>query len=99
MAYLKENTHGWNNLHEAILKEQDQAKAAQLRLESSIADYFITSACAIGEDGSIVVADLTGNRVAGVAAAKNVVVVVGSQKIVPSFTEALQRAEQFVFYL
>ena len=31
VQYLKEGTHGWNNLHDAILAEKDPAKQAALR--------------------------------------------------------------------
>jgi len=79
--YLKANTHGWNNIHEALLNNKDESKAAALRAESLTADYLFTSVCSLGEDGSLVAVDLTGNRVGGIGAAKNVVIVVGTQQI------------------
>jgi hypothetical protein len=61
--YLKAGEHGWDNLHAKVLAEQDMGKQAQLRRQASLAEYYLSSACAISEQGDIVVVDLTGTRV------------------------------------
>ena len=38
--YLKEGPHGWNNLHEAILKETDPVKQAEMRRQALLSDYY-----------------------------------------------------------
>jgi len=93
--YLKANTHGWHNTHEALMNNKDDSKASELRAASLTADYVFTSICALGEDGSIVAVDLTGNRVGGIGAAKNVVIVVGAQKIVPTVEDGNKRASEW----
>jgi len=91
---LKTHTE-WNNLHKAILEEKDQQKAAELRRHAMGADYFLSSAAAISETGEIVVCDATTTRTGGFLTATNVVVVVGANKIVPTYADAIKRTEEF----
>lgn len=57
------------------------------------ADYFISGANAISEDGEILNIDGNGNRVAGTLYGhKKVFIVSGTNKIAPDFTSALDRA-------
>jgi L-lactate utilization protein LutB len=92
---LKEGKHGWKNLHAEVLAESDQGKAAELRRLASVADYWLSSVSAVSEDGDLVLADLTGTRVSGFFSAKSVVVVVGAQKIVPTYSDAAKRTKKF----
>ncbi|MBI2038200.1 MAG: LUD domain-containing protein [Candidatus Magasanikbacteria bacterium] len=39
--YLKSGTHGWNNLHEAILAETDPAKQGVLRKQAVLSDLIL----------------------------------------------------------
>lgn len=96
--YLKSGQHGWNNLHEAILAEQDPGRQAELRLQSSFADYFLGSVHAITEEGQTVTASASGSQIAPYAfTARNLVWVAGAHKIVPSLEEALKRVREYVF--
>lgn len=99
--YLKANQHGWNNLHEEILKEQDYAKQSELRRKALVdTDYFLASANAITQDGQVVAVDNTGSRVGAFPfAAKKLVLVVGAQKITKDVSEAMQRIKEYVFPL
>jgi L-lactate utilization protein LutC len=82
----------YNNLHDVYEAEPDIAKRNDLRRRASIADYFIGSVQAIAETGEIFVASATGSQLAPyVYAAKHVILVVGIQKIVPTFEAAMQR--------
>jgi len=93
--YAKKDTK-WNNLHAKILAETDQAKAGQLRQQAILADYYLTSASAVSETGDIVACDLTGTRVGAFhQGAGHLVVVVGSQKIVPTLAVALKRQSEY----
>ena len=60
--YLKSNHHGWNNLHEAILKETDPAKQAELRRQALLSDYYLGSVHAIAETGELVIGSNSGSQ-------------------------------------
>jgi len=86
----------WNNLHAKIFAEPDQAKQAELRRQSILADYYFTSASAVSETGEIVACDLTGTRVGAFhQGAGHLIVVIGAQKIVPTLDEALKRQKEY----
>jgi len=86
----------WVNLHEQILAEKDQQKAADLRRHSITADYFFSSVCAVSETGDFVVVDLTGSRTGAFSfSAGHLVLVVGANKIVPTYEDAVARAHNF----
>jgi L-lactate utilization protein LutC len=90
-AFVRGNPR-YKNLHDVYEAEPDMAKRNDLRRRASIADYFIGSVQAIAETGEIFVASATGSQLAAyVYAAKHVIIVVGIQKIVPTFDAAMQR--------
>jgi L-lactate utilization protein LutB len=93
--YLKTQTE-WKNLHAEILAEADHAKQAELRRLSSTADWFLSSVTAVSHQGDITVVDLTGSRVGPFAfSAGHVLIVVGANKIVPTYEDAVKRTEQY----
>ncbi|KAF9351895.1 hypothetical protein BGX34_000302 [Mortierella sp. NVP85] len=96
ITYLKGETE-WNNVHAQILAEKDPAKQAELRRTiGSTVDYYLTSMSAVTEDGKLAHADLSGSKVGGVAfGAANVIVVVGTNKIVKDEDEAWTRTNEF----
>jgi L-lactate utilization protein LutC len=90
-AFVRGNPR-YKNLHDVYEAEPDIAKRNDLRRRASIADYFIGSVQAIAETGEIFVASATGSQLAPyVYAARHVILVVGIQKIVPTFDAAMQR--------
>ncbi len=94
VAYLKAGTHGWNNLHEGILKEQDPAEQARLRRQSTVSDFYLGSAHAVTETGELFFASNSGSQLPHLAfSSPNLILVVGTHKIVPSLeaTEARMR--------
>lgn len=98
--YLKSDNHGWNNLHEAIVKETDSAKQAELRKQAVLSDYYLGSVHALTETGEMVIASNTGSQLPHIAfTSKNLIFVVGSQKIVPNLVEAIKRLEEYVIPL
>lgn len=98
--YLKENKHGWNNLHEAIVAEKDPAKQAALRKQSVLSDYYLGSAHALTEDGKLVIASGSGSQLPHlVFTSSNVILVIGTQKITPDMETALARLKEYVFPL
>lgn len=95
--YLKEDTHGWNNLHANILAEADPEKQSKLRNESVFSDYYLGSVHAITETGEMVIASNTGSQLPHlVFTSSNIILVVGTQKITPTLEGALRRLEEYV---
>lgn len=95
--YLKSDRHGWNNLHAAVVAEQDPATQAELRQQSLFADYYLGSVHALAATGELVIASASGSQLPAVAhTAKNLILVVGTQKIVPDLPAALQRLREYV---
>ncbi|KAF9398673.1 hypothetical protein BGX21_007435 [Mortierella sp. AD011] len=89
----------YDNVRGTILAETDREKQAELRRTiGTTVDYFLTSMGAVTENGEMAHGDLTGTKVGGVAfGAKNVIVVVGSNKIVKDEAEAYKRITEWCF--
>ena len=95
---LKSGPHPWKNLKAEYLAEKDPALQALLRRQSVLADYFLGSVHAVSQTGEIVIASMTGSQIAPYAyAARNVIWVVGAQKITASLDEAVRRVREYVF--
>jgi len=93
--YLKKQTK-WKNLHGEILNEPDHVKQSEMRRKAMCADYFLSSCSAISEAGDITVCDASGSRTGAFNfSAGKVVVIAGSNKIVPTYDDAVKRTEQF----
>jgi len=88
--------HNFREIALAAEQKGDYPAAFAARAQGCSADYFLTSANAVSESGDMVFADLTGTRVPGVLSGKNVIIVIGSNKIVPTYAEALARLENYV---
>ncbi|MBW7944218.1 lactate utilization protein [Patescibacteria group bacterium] len=98
--YLKSGKHGWNNLHEAIVKEQDPQKQAELRKQALLSDYYLGSVHGLAETGEFVVASNTGSQLPHIVfSSPNLIFVVSTQKIVPTLSEAIERLEKHVIPL
>lgn len=66
------------------------------RRESLLSDLFITGTNAVTEDGWLVNLDMIGNRVAGITfGPKNVIILVGRNKIVPDLDDAMVRIKNY----
>ena len=97
---LKSGQHEWNNLHAAILAEQDQAKRAELRKHSVVSDYYLGSVHALTEGGEMVIASNTGSQQPHlVYTSPNLILVVSTKKIVPTLEAAFKRLEEYVIPL
>lgn len=98
--YLKAGQHGWNNLHEAVLLEKDPEKQALLRKQSVLSDVYLGSAHAITQEGEILIASASGSQMPHlVYTSQTLILVVGTQKIVPTLSEALSRLRGYVYPL
>ena len=93
---LISRNHPWKNLKDDILAEKDFTHQAQLRRESTLADYYLGSVQAIVESGELVIASGSGSQLPAYAySSKNVIWVAGVQKIVPDFNAAMERVREY----
>lgn len=95
--YLKSGNHGWNNLHEKIVNEKDPEKQATLRKQAVLSDFYLGSVHALTETGEFIVASNTGSQLPHIVfTSKNLILVVGTQKIVVSMEAAMDRLKTYV---
>ena len=83
--------------YRAIDRERAKNQEEKLRMEMDClsADVFLTGANAMSLDGQMVNIDGTGNRVAAIIyGPKNVIVIVGMNKVCDTLDEAVKRARQ-----
>jgi len=67
------------------------------RRQALLADLFITGTSAVTESGMLVNLDMIGNRVAGITfGPKNVIILVGRNKIVSDLEDAMMRIKNYV---
>ena len=98
--HLKAGEHGWHNLHEAVLKENDKEKRTHLRKHSVVSDYYLGSVHAVTEEGELVIASNTGSQLPHLAyTSPNLILVVSTQKIVPDIAAAFERLKKHVIPL
>lgn len=92
--------HNWSDLHKIVFSEDDAKKRAEIRRKSVTAEYFLSGVNAIAQTGEIVGCDGVGSRVgAWPFAAKNLILVSGVNKIVPTLQDALLRISEYAFPL
>lgn len=66
------------------------------RRRALLVDLFITGANAVTETGTLVNLDMTGNRVAAITfGPRNVIILIGRNKVVPDLEEAMLRIKNF----
>lgn len=100
VEYLKSGTHGWNNLHDAVFAEKDPEKQVALRKQSVLSDFYLGSVHAVAETGEMVIASNSGSQLPHlVFTSPNIILVVSTQKIVPTLAEALTRLDEYVLPL
>ncbi|MBI2844930.1 MAG: lactate utilization protein [Chloroflexi bacterium] len=76
-------------------EETDEQKRRDLRRQATTAEYFLGSVQAIAMTGEVISCDNSGSRQGGyVYGAKNVIWVVGVNKIVPDLETALRRTRE-----
>ncbi len=95
--YLKAGKHPWKNLHAAVVEEKDPVKKTELRNQSLFAEYYLGSVHAIAETGEMIIASASGSQLPPIVfTSKNIIFVVGSQKITPTYTDAMKRVRKYV---
>jgi len=94
-ALLISGSHPWRNFKAELLAEKDPVKQSALRLQGITAEYFLGSVNAIAETGELVFASATGSQLPAYAfSSRNVIWVVGAQKITPTLEDALRRVRE-----
>ncbi len=97
IEYLQSGEHGWKNLKADILAEKDIAKQTALRKQATLSEYYLGSVHALSETGEFIVASNTGSQLPQIVFnSPNLILVVGTQKIVPSLDAGMKRLEEYV---
>jgi L-lactate utilization protein LutC len=97
IEYLKSAPHGYNNLHATAIAETDLAKQKKLRNEALFADYYLGSVHAIAESGEMIIASASGSQLPPIVhTSPNLIFVVSTQKISPTYDEAMKRVQEHV---
>jgi L-lactate utilization protein LutC len=92
---LKVGTHRWHNLKAEVLAAPDMPTQAQRRRQATLADYWVGSVQAIAATGEVVVASASGSQLPAYAfSSPNLIWVVGTQKLVPTLSDAIARARE-----
>jgi LUD domain len=85
-------------LRKRIFKMDRATQGDQIRKLGAGPDYQLGSAQAVTEDGQVLIASASGSQIGPISAgAGKVILVVGSQKIVPDLDAALRRIRDHVF--
>lgn len=99
-ALLKSGQHPWNNLHASIFAETDPVKQGALRKQAVLSDFYLGSVHALAETGELIIASNTGSQLPHIVfTSPNIIFVIGTNKIVPSVSEALARLDEHVIPL
>ncbi len=97
---LDSGQHDWKDLHKIVISENDAKKRNEIRRKSVTADYFLSGVNAVAMTGELVSCDASGSRVgAWPFAARNLILVTGVNKIVPTIQDALQRIKEYAYPL
>jgi len=100
VEYLGEGDHDWESLPDEVWGIDDDAERQAARRDAQTADYFLGGINAIAQTGELVAADMSGSRIGAYPfAAGNVVIVSGTNKIVPTLDDALDRLESVAYPL
>lgn len=95
--YVDTPESGWNNLHTKVNSESDPLKRAKLRREATVSDFYLGSVHALTQKGDFIIASNTGSQIPSVAfSSTNLILVVGTQKIVPDLDTAMKRLADYI---
>ena len=97
---LISGNHPWRNFKADLLAEKDPVKQSAMRREGTLAEFFLGSVNALSETGELVFASGSGSQLPAYAyTSRNVIWVVGAQKITPTLEDALRRVREYVLPL
>lgn len=84
-----------NKVFNPYKPDLSRGQSLEIRRQGAQADYYLTSANAVSLKGELVFFSAYGNRPAGIAYAKNVIVVCGMNKITEDINAALRRSREY----
>src|SRR5687767_3149271 len=97
---LISGNHPWRNFKADLLAEKDPVKQSTMRRQGTLAEFFLGSVNALAETGELVFASGSGSQLPAYAyTSRNVIWVVGTQKITPTLEDALRRVREYVLPL
>jgi len=73
----------------------DMGGGMEYRRQGGSADFFLTGLGAVAQTGELITGDASGTRLNGLLTAKNVIYVVGANKIVKDLNDARERLEKY----
>ena len=89
---------GYNFIRKRTMKMDRRTQGDEIRKAAAAPDVMLGSAHAVTEDGRIVITSASGSQIGPIASgAGKLILVVGSQKIVPDLEAAFQRITEHVF--
>ncbi len=95
--YLKNGNHGWIDLRKTVTAENDPVKRTALRKQSTLSEYYLGSTNALTTQGEMIFGSNTGSQLPQIAyTSSNVILVIGTQKIVPTISDGMKRIEDYV---
>ena len=97
---IVDNSERFNSVRVRLAKMDSSTQNREMIKMGAVPEYIIGSVQAVTEDGSVVIASNTGSQLAPYAAsAAHVIWVVGSQKIVRTLEEGIERVYQYALPL
>jgi hypothetical protein len=97
---LISGNHPWRNFKADLIAEKDPVKQSTMRREGTLAEFYLGSVNALAETGEFVFASGSGSQLPAYAyTSRNVIWVVGAQKITPTLEDALRRVREYVLPL
>ena len=89
---------GYNFIRKRTVKMDPRTQRDEIRKTAAAPDIMLGSANAVTEDGRIVITSASGSQIGPIASgAGKLILVIGSQKIVPDLEAAFQRIKEHVF--
>ena len=90
----------YNSVREKMSMMDRKTQNREMEKLGATPEYMIGSVQAVTEIGEVIIASKTGSQMSGyVAAAAHVIWVVGTQKIVPTIEDGMERIEEYVLPL
>jgi len=99
-AVLISGDHPWRNFKADLLAEKDPVRQSAMRKQGTLAEFYLGSANALAATGELVFASGSGSQLPAYAySSRNVIWVVGAQKITPTLDDAMRRVREYVYPL
>ena len=90
----------YNSVREKLVMMNRKTQGREMEKLGATPEYMIGSVHAVTETGHVIIASKTGSQLAGyAAAAAHIIWVVGTQKIVPTLEDGMERVEEYTLPL